>query len=63
MIKSNGNCPMFTLLDLTNLNGTECPKLQSCIFICMDTQIGKFFNTSHTQVFDFFFGRVFDNDT
>ena len=30
--------------------------------ICMDTQIGKFFNTSHTQVF-YFFGRVFDNDT
>ena len=54
---------------------TECPKLLIALLgdgvpqedvyftcICMDTQIGKFFNTSHMQVFDFF-GRIFDNDT
>ena len=30
--------------------------------ICMDTQNGKFLNTSHTQNFDIF-GRVINNDT
>ena len=30
--------------------------------ICMDTQNGKFLNTSHTQVFDIF-GRVINSDT
>ena len=30
--------------------------------ICMDTQNGKFLNTSHTKGFDIF-GRVINNDT
>ena len=30
--------------------------------ICMDTQNGKFLNTSQTQDFDIF-GRVINNDT
>ena len=34
----------------------------STMCICMFTQNGKFFNTSHTQVFDIF-GRVINNDT